>query len=381
MIDTMDKTLQAEQKKYKYGLVIGKFMPLHTGHEALINFASQCCEVLTVAVCSLPEEPIPGHLRYKWTREAFADRPEIVVDHITENLPWSSESSRTISKIRSDYLKKKYPYVDLIISSEPYGEYVAEYMGIDHQMFDVARSQVSVSGTQIRNNPFLYRDFIPAHVKWYFVKKICIVWTESTGKSTLTRLLAEYFNTTYVEEMARYLVSKTQEVVFHDLQDIARLHAKSIIQRTKIANKLLFVDTDLNITRSYAKYLFNKDLSVETWVEEANQFDFYLFLEPNCSYVQDGTRLEETERNYLSDNHKKQLQKAGIQFETIQGSDRDDRYQQAIQKVLVRFSMFDIPWTFFSESSYCKKYKKLLKSNNKSVYSRRTRGKIAQEIA
>jgi HTH-type transcriptional repressor of NAD biosynthesis genes len=270
-----------------------------------------------VAVCSLLLESIPGDLRYQWTKDAVANIPSITVDHITEELPGSSESSREISKIWADYLKKKYPSVDLIVSSEPYGEYVAEYMHIDHATFDIPRTQNPISGTDIRNNPFAYREFIPEHVRGYFVKKICIVGSESTGKSTLTRLLAEHFNTVYVEEMARYLVSKTQEVLFQDLQDIAVLHAQTINKRTKIANKLLFVDTDVNITKSYANYLFNKELKVDDRIHEANQFDLYLFLESDCTFVQDGTRLEQEQRAKLSESHKQQLRKAGIHYEVI----------------------------------------------------------------
>lgn len=334
MVETLQNT-----KKHRHGLVIGKFMPLHKGHEALINFASELCEILTVAVCSLPSEPIPGELRYQWTKQSVARNPGIVVDHITEELPGSSESSREISKIRSDYLKKKYPSVDLIVSSEPYGEYVAEYMGIDHTTFDISRAQVPVSGTAIRNDPFTNREYLPDHVKGYFVKKICIVGSESTGKSTLTRLLAEHFSTIYVEEMARYIVSTTKEVIFEDLQAITKLHAQTIVDRTKIANKLLFVDTDVNITKSYAHYLFGKELPTEQWIEQANTFDLYIFLEPTCAYIQDGTRLEQNERTQLSNSHKAQLRKAGIVYQTVSGADWDDRYRQAVRIVEQTFGI------------------------------------------
>lgn len=149
--------------------------------------------------------------------------------------------------------------------------------------------------------------------------------------------MAEHFNTTYVEEMARYLVSKTQEVVFEDLEKIAELHAKTILERTRIANKLLFVDTDVHITKSYSKYLFNKKLPVAPWIQEVNIFDLYLFLESDCPYVQDGTRLAQEQRNKLSEHHKDQLKQAGIQFEIIQGKTRDERYQQAEQKIKTTF--------------------------------------------
>ncbi len=143
--------------------------------------------------------------------------------------------------------------------------------------------------------------------------------------------------------MARYLVSKTQEVLFQDLQNIAVLHAQTINQRTKIANKLLFVDTDVNITKSYANYLFNKELEVDKRIQEANSFDLYLFLEPDCAFVQDGTRLEQEERSKLSESHKTQLQKAGIVFETISGKTREERYQQAVKIIQEKFILSSRP--------------------------------------
>jgi HTH-type transcriptional regulator, transcriptional repressor of NAD biosynthesis genes len=149
----------------------------------------------------------------------------------------------------------------------------------------------------------------------------------------MTRLLAEYFDTVYVEEMARYIISRTQEVLFEDLQDIAVLHAETINRKQAIANKLLFVDTDINITQSYAHYLFDKELEVQDRIKKANRCDLYLFLEPDCEYVQDGTRLPQAERDGLSQSHKQQLLQAGISYETIQGKDRHQRFEMAIHKV------------------------------------------------
>ena len=46
---------------YKNGVIIGKFMPLHAGHRYLIETARAQVENLTVLVCSLENEPIPGN--------------------------------------------------------------------------------------------------------------------------------------------------------------------------------------------------------------------------------------------------------------------------------------------------------------------------------
>ena len=41
------------------GLIIGKFMPPHLGHQYLVDFARNYVDELNVLVCSLKSEPIP----------------------------------------------------------------------------------------------------------------------------------------------------------------------------------------------------------------------------------------------------------------------------------------------------------------------------------
>ena len=46
------------------GMLLGKFLPPHRGHEYMIRFAQSLVDELTVQVCSSVREPPPGHLRY-----------------------------------------------------------------------------------------------------------------------------------------------------------------------------------------------------------------------------------------------------------------------------------------------------------------------------
>lgn len=78
----------------------------------------------------------------------------------------------------------------------------------------------------------------------------------------MTQLLADYYDTTYVPEMARLLISSTNTIVHSDLYRIAHLHAKEIKKRENTANKLLFIDSDISITESYSQFLFKKKLHV-----------------------------------------------------------------------------------------------------------------------
>ena len=95
---------------------------------------------------------------------------------------------------------------------------------------------------------------------------------------------------------------------------------KKIQNNVLKANKLLFIDTDLNITKSYSNYLFSHQLKVEDWIEKANQSDLYLFLENDACYIQDGTRLSKKQPDILNSVHKKILKENGINYILINGN-------------------------------------------------------------
>jgi len=66
------------------GFLLGKFMPVHRGHMYLIECARSQVRRLTVLVCTLEKEPIPGDLRYRWVRDLY---PEANVQHLTDEKP------------------------------------------------------------------------------------------------------------------------------------------------------------------------------------------------------------------------------------------------------------------------------------------------------
>jgi HTH-type transcriptional repressor of NAD biosynthesis genes len=251
-------------------------------------------------------------------------------------LPNTSISSRDVSRQWATAISNLLGPIDVVFSSEPYGDYIAEYMGAVHISFDEKRTLVPVSASVIRENPFLYWDYMPAHVRSWFVKKICIVGSESTGKSMLAEKLAKYFNTTFVPEMARDIIEKTSDVILEDLDKIAILQAQTILEKLPMANKLLFIDTDINTTISYASHLFSENLNVPLWIEEANRCDLYLYLETDCEYVQDGTRVSKEEREALNLSHKEQFKKVGINLVFVSGN-WEKRTNEAISIVRSSF--------------------------------------------
>ena len=102
----------------------------------------------------------------------------------------TSVSNVDISRVWSVYLKDLFPDVNVIFTSEKYGDYVSEFMGIGHMYYDQPRLTTPISSTLIRENPLKYWDFIPKNVRPYYTKKVCIVGTESTGSWDLSSVPA-----------------------------------------------------------------------------------------------------------------------------------------------------------------------------------------------
>lgn len=314
------------------GLVIGKFMPLHKGHEALIDFAAKNCDHLTVLLCSSKNEPIPGGKREEWLSQHYSQN-NIEIYHLQYDeaeLPNTSESSKDVSKVWSEKIKEILPNINRLFSSEPYGEFVAHFLGIEHQTFELNRASFPISATDIRKNPFKNWDLISEAAKPHFVFKVAIVGTESTGKTTLTEKLAAHFNTSFAKEMGREIVPKTEECTMGHLHQIAIEQANEIQKASVNANKIMFSDTELNTTKSYAKFLFNQELIVDDAIEDINEFNLILYLENDAKFVQDGTRLEFDKRNKLDLSHRLHFQEQRVFF--LNG-DWEERFNQSLAEI------------------------------------------------
>ena len=106
------------------GLVLGKFMPPHRGHQHLIDFARSYAEQVTVLVCSLADDTIPGSLRHHWVRRLH---PDCRVVHVTEAVPQAPEEDPNFWPIWRDLIHRHEPRgIDLVFTSEAYGWRLAD---------------------------------------------------------------------------------------------------------------------------------------------------------------------------------------------------------------------------------------------------------------
>jgi HTH-type transcriptional repressor of NAD biosynthesis genes len=315
--------------------VFGKFLPFHKGHEAMMNFALTKCDFLTVLVCCSDKESIPDTFRKAWIEKAFEKKKNIEIrtfNYLESELPNTSESSESVSKIWADIFKKQLPDYSLLFTSEEYGNFVAAFMNIQHIAFDIPKKLYPVSATAVRNNLFANWKFLPDSVKPDFTIKVVILGTESTGKTTLTERLAKYFNCSSVNEAGRDIIANSNSFEFDDLHLVAFEHAKRIDKAVLAQSPLIIIDTDIHITKSYANFIFNKTLEISTDTYNSNRANIYLYLNNDVEYFQDGTRLSKVERNLLDLSHRQILKDHNIDIIEVKG-DWNERFEKAVEQI------------------------------------------------
>lgn len=314
--------------------VLGKFYPFHFGHKALIDFALQNNDYVEVMVCAEEKERLSGDLRKSWIEESFPnnDRVKVIVfNYKEEDYANTSEASWEVSKQWSEVFKTYFPDFETVITSEPYGEMIAELMNIQHQLFDINRLKHHISASEIRANIFKYWDFLPTAVQKYFSLKIVLLGTESTGKTTLTEKLAKQYNCNFVLEAGRDIVDDSKDFEFNYLKEIYYEHYKRV-KSSSLNNYLNILDTDFHITESYSQFIFNRELNIPNYIKAEQKAQLYLYLSADAPYIQDGTRLNESDRNALDIHHLKHLKKSNINFTEISG-DWQERFEKSVQLI------------------------------------------------
>lgn len=319
---------------YNHGLIIGKFYPLHSGHVYLIEQALKQAKKITILVCSLSRESIPGYLRYNWLKEKF---PKAHIIHIVES-PESPETHDegpdAFWKVWTDIIKQNTPSeLDVVFTSEEYGDEISKRFGIKHVCIDKQRITFPISGTQIRTNPIENWCMIPDEVKHFFVKKIVLVGPESVGKSIMAEKLAEHYDTVFVPEYGRHYtekIKKTNELKEIDFSFIAAGQLQMEDEKARRANKILIHDTDIMTTQIWSEIYLKRCPAWIARVSWSNRYDFHLLLNFDVPWVDDGTREFPRLRQYHFNRIKEELDNRKWNYEVITGTNYDERLEKAI---------------------------------------------------
>lgn len=299
------------------GLVLGKFMPPHLGHVYLVEFAQAHVEELTVVVGTLAREPIAGELRFRWMRELF---PNANVVHLTDENPQEPHEHPKFWEIWRESLLRVAPKPDWVFASDAYGERLAKELGAEWIPVDPSRAAVPVSGTAIREDPMTHWRFVPRCVRPHFVRRVCIVGPESTGKTTLAARLAEHFETVWVPEYARTLLEPRGGAVRReDMVAIARGQIASEQALSRNAERVVIADTDALATLMWSDLLFGGHDAELDALASAQSHHLYVLCAPDVPFVADAVRYAPEERAAFFDETKKELERRGRRYVVASG--------------------------------------------------------------
>ena len=166
--------------------------------------------------------------------------------------------------------------------------------------------------------------------------RVVINGPESTGKTTLTKQLAEYFNTEYVPEFARdYLQEKwdlKKEVCSkEDLIVIVKEQVSLENELSLKANKILLLDTNIITTINWSITHF--DGYCDPWIikqAELLKYDHYLITNIDIPWVKDDLRDRPNEREYMLSSLINEHDIRGLRYSIISG-DKPKRLDKAIE--------------------------------------------------
>ena len=164
--------------------------------------------------------------------------------------------------------------------------------------------------------------------------KIAIYGPESTGKTTLATQLAAYYKTVWVPEFARdYLQKKLDSgsgiCDIDDMLPIAYGQTKLENDSALIANKYLFCDTNLLVTKVFSELYYNFCDSLLDKAARAHQYDMFFLTDIDVPWEDDGLRDSPEGRESIFDVFKQSLIDNKKPFITISG-DKETRLKKAV---------------------------------------------------
>ncbi len=132
----------------KVGFTIGKFAPLHKGHQYLIEKGLSEMDKFYVVIYETDVTKIPIETRANWIKKMYPEAELIYAKNPPSQYGLDEESV----KIQTDYLKEilKEITVTHFYNSEPYGKFVARDLKIKEVQVDRKREKYPISGTAIR---------------------------------------------------------------------------------------------------------------------------------------------------------------------------------------------------------------------------------------
>ncbi len=168
--------------------------------------------------------------------------------------------------------------------------------------------------------------------------KVVLFGPESTGKTTLSKQLAAYYNTEWVPEyMREYLQAKWNQAKeicsYNDLLLIAEGQMALENEIAISAKEIMFCDTNLLELKVYSEVYYNGIVpEVLNKISLENVYDLYLLTYIDTPWVADDLRDKPGEREEMFLRFKESLDDNKLPYIIIKGN-KASRFEKAIMHI------------------------------------------------
>lgn len=334
----------------KRGLYLGKFAPLHKGHEHCIETAREEVDELVVLIYDEPDvTDIPLEARVLWLHcvtggdttieKAYNAPTEIGYDDHLKAL----HEKYVIDTVGDDF--------DVFFSSEPYGEHMSDALDAEDYRVDEERESVPISATQIRaafdeGNTAPIREYVSDVVWRSLVTHVVVLGGTSTGKTTLTKALAyEYGDERMPEhgdEFWHEHADENGELSTLQLAQLAREHRQREERKLLEADQYLFTDTNAVTTglfsRLYHDGVINPRLR-DMMDACIPRYDVVFLCDDDIPFEPKPGRMGPTGRETLQRMHESWLDRHNVPYYRLSGT-VEERVEKA-KEILESFNKWD----------------------------------------
>lgn len=307
----------------RLGLTLGKFAPLHKGHQFMFETALQEVDELIVVIYETTVTTIPLHIRANWIRKLY---PAVRVIEAWDGPDgYSNDREHEIREEQYILGLLKGEQVTHFYSSEFYGEHMSLALGAVDRRVDEARGRVPISATMVRSDPYKYREYVSDSVYRDLITKVVFVGAMSTGKSTITEALARRYRTTYASEYGRDYWTEHQvdrQIGLEAFDEIAVGHMEREERALLQADKYLFVDTNAITTYMFALDYHGRAPEHLTRIalENAQRYDLFFLCDDNIPYEDTWDRSGNQKRSVFHKQIIADLKERRIPYITLRGS-------------------------------------------------------------